>query len=88
VVVRAIRLHDGLEVAIKLLWRSRVPKDNWMTVIGWEPKLLTAAVVVPREAYILHQLNHPGVISYVDFFEDSEFLYLVGIPSYHWHVHQ
>ena len=98
VVVRALRVPDMEDVAIKILWRSKMPKEGWVAVTGWEPKLLTTPVVVPKEAHILRQISHPGVIAYVDYFEDDNFLYLVrcfDIPNLasisadeRWHVHQ
>lgn len=77
VVVRALRVPDMQDVAVKILWRTKMPKEGWVAVTGWEPKLLTTPVVVPREAHILRQISHPGVIAYVDYFEDDNFLYLV-----------
>lgn len=83
VVVRAFRIPDMQDVAIKIVWRTKMPKEGWVAVTGWEPKLLTTSVVVPKEAHILRQLSHPGVIAYVDYFEDDNFLYLVGHPCPH-----
>jgi len=82
VVLRAIRARDMQEVAIKIVWRSKMPKEGWVTVTGWEAKLLTTPVVVPKEAHILRQISHPGVISFVDYFDDHNFLYLVSMVRY------
>lgn len=78
VVVRAMRMEDMREVAIKIVWRCKMPNDSWVAVTGWEDKLLSTPVVVSREAHILRQICHPGVISYIDYFEDHTFVYLVS----------
>lgn len=77
VVVRAVREQDMQEVAIKIVWRNRMPKEAWLAVTGWEERLLTTPVIVTKEAHILRQISHPGVISYIDYFDDHNFLYLV-----------
>lgn len=77
-VLRALRQQDMQEVAIKIVWRNKMPKEGWVAVTGWEPKLLTTPVLVPKEAHILRRIDHPGVISFLDYFEDEHFLYLVS----------
>lgn len=77
VVVRAISVPDMQDVAVKIIYRDKMPHEAWVAVTGWEPRLLTTPVVVPREAHILRQINHPGVIGFVDYFEDEHFIYLV-----------
>ena len=77
-VVRAIRKFDGLQVAVKLMWRDRIPKEAWLEAQGWDPKHPTMTYMIPKEAYVLRKVNHPGIIQYIDLFEDCKFVYLVS----------
>ncbi|KAJ3073121.1 hypothetical protein HDU98_002210 [Podochytrium sp. JEL0797] len=68
-VTTAVRVSDGVDVAVKFILRDKVPVKGWArdSVLG----------VVPTEVYILKSVNHPNVIKYLDYFSDNTYLYLV-----------
>ncbi|PWN97381.1 kinase-like protein [Tilletiopsis washingtonensis] len=68
-VVSATRNADGLPVAVKFIWKDKVPTHGWVR----DPTL----GVVPMEAFVLKVVDHPGVVKFVDLFDDDEFFYLV-----------
>jgi serine/threonine protein kinase len=37
---------------------------------------------VPMEAYVLRNVKHSGVVSFIDLFEDSTYFYLVTYFDY------
>ncbi|KAJ3233349.1 hypothetical protein HDU81_002330 [Chytriomyces hyalinus] len=61
VVVRATRLMDGREVAVKFIDTEKIPREMWLPIPSHPNGNL-----VPPEVAILHQLQHPGVIQYLD----------------------
>lgn len=88
-VVRAVRLHDQLDVAVKFIFKDKVPAHGWVTTRQWgdDSHLSTKGIVkrqdgqltriLPMEAYVLRNVRHPGVVSFVDLFEDDTYFYLV-----------
>ncbi|KAI9143152.1 kinase-like domain-containing protein [Paraphysoderma sedebokerense] len=68
-VVTAIRLSDDVEVAVKFIFRNKVPRNAWVK----DPVLGS----VPSEISFLRQINHPNVIGFLDFYQDRIFFYLI-----------
>lgn len=77
VVVRAIRREDGYQVAIKLMWKHKMPKESWVPVRGWDEAEPELCYQVPKEAYVLKIMQHPGIVAFEDLFEDQHFVYLL-----------
>ncbi|ORZ32816.1 kinase-like domain-containing protein, partial [Catenaria anguillulae PL171] len=75
-VVTAIRVEDQVEVAVKFIFKDKVPVHSLVKdpVLG----------VIPMEVYILKNMRHPNIIGFHDFFTDKRFYYLVmelhGVP--------
>ena len=81
-VVRAVRLADGLGVAVKFIERQKIPAHGWVKSRAWgeAPGLAPAvdgARLLPLEAFLLRSINHEGVVRFVDLFEDQKYFYLV-----------
>ncbi|KAK9762932.1 hypothetical protein K7432_010841 [Basidiobolus ranarum] len=72
-VINGIHRYDGQEVAIKFIVKDKVPSQSWV----YDTELGT----VPMEVYLLKNLRHENIIKYLDFFEDSCYVYL--IMEYH-----
>lgn len=68
-VVSAIRNIDQRPVAVKFIWKSKVPTHGWVR----DPTL----GVIPLEAFVLRVVDHPCVVKFIDLFDDEEFFYLV-----------
>ncbi|TKY87711.1 hypothetical protein EX895_003292 [Sporisorium graminicola] len=68
-VVAAKRNSDGLPVAVKFIFKNKVPAHGWVR----DPKL----GVIPMEAFVLKVVDHPGVVKYIDLFDDRQFFYLI-----------
>ncbi|GAC72335.1 signal transduction serine/threonine kinase [Moesziomyces antarcticus T-34] len=68
-VVAARRNLDGLPVAVKFIFKDKVPAHGWVR----DPKL----GVIPMEAFVLKVVDHPGVVKFIDLFNDRNFFYLV-----------
>ncbi|PWN90840.1 kinase-like protein [Acaromyces ingoldii] len=68
-VVRATRDRDGMPVAVKFIWKNKVPTHGWVRDqdLG----------VIPMEAFVLKAVDHPCVVKFVDLFDDDEFFYLI-----------
>ncbi|KAJ3003584.1 hypothetical protein HKX48_001695 [Thoreauomyces humboldtii] len=68
-VCSAVSLLDGQEVAVKFILKSKVPAQGWArdSELG----------VVPMEVFMLKNISHSNIISYIDFYEDMTFFYLV-----------
>ncbi|KAI9179645.1 hypothetical protein H9P43_004973 [Blastocladiella emersonii ATCC 22665] len=75
-VVTASRVSDDLEVAVKFIFKDKVPVHSLVK----DPEL----GVIPMEVYILKNMKHPNIIGFHDFFVDNRFYYLVmelhGVP--------
>ncbi|KAF8580442.1 Pkinase-domain-containing protein, partial [Ramaria rubella] len=59
----------GYEVAVKFIQINKVPRWGWSD----DPDLGR----VPTEAALLKLLDHPGIIKFLDLFQDQEYFYLV-----------
>ncbi|KAF9187289.1 hypothetical protein BGZ49_004061 [Haplosporangium sp. Z 27] len=68
-VISAIRNSDGMEVAVKFIFRDKVPAHGWAK----DPEL----GVIPMEIYALKNVSHPNIIGFLGSFSDSRYFYLV-----------
>ncbi|KAI8850336.1 kinase-like domain-containing protein [Chytridium lagenaria] len=68
-VFAGVRRVDGLEVAVKVVAKVRIPSSSWA-----KDKDLG---VVPMEVFILKNVRHPNVIAYRDYFKDEKHVYLL-----------
>ncbi|PWN27590.1 Pkinase-domain-containing protein, partial [Jaminaea rosea] len=68
-VVSATRNEDSLPVAVKFIWKTKVPSHGWVR----DPTL----GVIPLEAFVLRVVDHPCVVKFHELFDDEEFFYLV-----------
>jgi hypothetical protein len=62
---------DGVEVAVKFINKIRQPGSSPLPMAGDEP----------MECYILRNVRHDNVISYIEQFEDDSFFYVVSRPT-------
>ncbi|KAJ3017237.1 hypothetical protein HKX48_003658 [Thoreauomyces humboldtii] len=69
-VVAARRLTDHCPVAVKFLYKDRIPVTHLLR----DRQL--GGFVAP-EVFILKRLDHMHIIKYLDFFEDEKFFYLI-----------
>ncbi|CAO3615284.1 unnamed protein product [Cunninghamella blakesleeana] len=67
-VLSAYNRHTGMEVAVKFIFRDKVPYHSWVR---------TEQGLLPMEIYVLKNVRHPNVIQYLDNYEDDKFFYLV-----------
>ncbi|KAI9300026.1 kinase-like domain-containing protein [Cunninghamella echinulata] len=67
-VLSAYNRHTGMEVAVKFIFRDKVPYHSWVR---------TEQGLLPMEIYVLKNVHHPNVIQYLDNYEDDKFFYLV-----------
>ncbi|KAL2915862.1 hypothetical protein HK105_204563 [Polyrhizophydium stewartii] len=68
-VCSARRIVDGLDVAVKFIIRERMTHAAW--VIDRDLGR------VPLEVYILKNVKHENIVSFVDYLEDAHFCYLI-----------
>lgn len=68
-VVRATRDLDGMQVAVKFIWKDKVPSHGWVRDDEFG--------VIPMEAFVLKVVDSPFVVKFVDLFHDDQFFYLV-----------
>lgn len=68
-VVSATRNSDGMPLAVKFIWKDKVPSHGWVRdpVLG----------VIPLEAFVLRVVDHPCVVKFIELFDDDAFFYLV-----------
>ncbi|KAL1918926.1 uncharacterized protein VTP21DRAFT_2307 [Calcarisporiella thermophila] len=68
-VVSAVRNCDGAEVAVKFIFRNKVPAHSWAAdpVYG----------LIPMEAFVLRQARHKNIVGFLDLFQDECYFYLV-----------
>lgn len=68
-VVSAKRTLDGREVAVKFIHKDKVPVHGWIQDgrLGY----------IPMEIYVIKNFSHPGMIAYLDMYDDFKFFYLV-----------
>jgi hypothetical protein len=68
-VCTALDKQRNVEVAVKFIYKyPNVRQGMRIHMIGHEP----------RESHILSRLNHPGIISFIDLFEDAEYFYMAS----------
>ncbi|KAG0204259.1 hypothetical protein BGX28_003754 [Mortierella sp. GBA30] len=68
-VVSATRNSDQKEVAVKFIFRGKVPVHGWAK----DPEL----GVIPMEVYVLRNVQHPNIIGFLNVYQDWQFFYLV-----------
>lgn len=68
-VLKAERLRDGKEVAIKFIYRFSINSSNWL----FDPEL----GMIPSEIYYLKSLRHSGIIQFLDYFDDGRYVYMI-----------
>ncbi|KAG0209055.1 hypothetical protein BGX28_000155 [Mortierella sp. GBA30] len=68
-VVSATRNSDHKEVAVKFIFRDKVPVHGWAK----DPEL----GVIPMEIYVLRNVQHPNIIGFLNVYQDLKFFYLV-----------
>ncbi|KAI1314602.1 hypothetical protein EDD11_001945 [Mortierella claussenii] len=68
-VVSATRRSDYKEVAVKFIFRDKVPVHGWAK----DPEL----GVIPMEIYVLRNVQHTNIIGFLNAYQDSKFFYLV-----------
>ncbi|KAJ3052821.1 hypothetical protein HK097_005583, partial [Rhizophlyctis rosea] len=68
-VCSARRKTDGVTVAVKFMYKDRIPVTSWLR----DRQLGT----VPLEVFILKRLNHPSIVKFLGYYEDTKFFYLV-----------
>lgn len=68
-VVSAIQKNTRREVAVKFIFRDKVPAHAWAkdSDLG----------MIPMEIYVLKNVRHPSIIAFLDAYQDSKFFYLV-----------
>jgi serine/threonine protein kinase len=68
-VVSAKERSTGIERAVKFIFRNKIPQHSWVKdrELG----------IIPMEIYILKNVNHPSIISYIDSYQDDHFCYLI-----------
>ena len=81
-VVKALRCRDGLPVAVKFIAKDRVLPRGWYDFPVPDGKGGTQMDRLPTEVFLLQKINHPGVVSFVDLFDDDDFFYLVSSHAY------
>ncbi|OZJ06525.1 hypothetical protein BZG36_00544 [Bifiguratus adelaidae] len=68
-VMSARRHCDQREVAVKFIIKSKVTATGWQN----DPQL----GMIPVEIFILRNVRHENIISYIDTFQDTKYFYLV-----------
>lgn len=68
-VLAATEIATGKPVTIKFILKERIPVTHW--------KRDRQMGTVPVEIFMLKRLQHPNIISFIEFFEDNTFFYLV-----------
>ncbi|KAJ3204422.1 hypothetical protein HDU67_009535 [Dinochytrium kinnereticum] len=69
VVVAAVRVRDGLDVAVKFIFKDKIPPTAW--------KRDRTHGIIPIEAFILKRISHKNIVRFLDVYEDPNFFYLV-----------
>ncbi|KAF8988356.1 hypothetical protein BGZ52_011316 [Haplosporangium bisporale] len=68
-VVSATRNSDHKEVAVKFIFRDKVPVHGWAK----DPEL----GIIPMEIYVLRNVQHPNIIGFLNVYQDFKYFYLV-----------
>ncbi|KAJ3110330.1 hypothetical protein HDU96_006714 [Phlyctochytrium bullatum] len=69
IVLAAVRIKDGLDVAIKMIFKDRIPPSAL--------KRDRSLGVIPIEAFILKRISHKNIVRFLDVFEDPNFYFVV-----------
>lgn len=62
------RVSDKKRCAVKFILKSKVSPTSW---------IVDDDDVVPFEVYLLKRLDHPNIVKFLDYFEDTKYIYLV-----------
>lgn len=80
-VVRAIRNADKRVVAVKFIFRDKVPSHGWVRISNWDGGAAAGRMeqerTIPMEAYVLRNCRHDGIVGFIDLFESDKYFYLV-----------
>lgn len=68
-VVSATRNSDHKEVAVKFIFRDKVPVHGWAK----DPEL----GIIPMEIYVLRNVQHSNIIGFLNVYQDFKYFYLV-----------
>lgn len=68
-VLKGRRLRDDCPIAVKFILKRLVNKTAWV----FNPEL----GMVPLEVHFLQTLSHPGIVQFLDYFDDGKYVYLV-----------
>ena len=68
-VLKAERVKDGYKVAVKFIYKLNINANNW--TFDCELGL------IPTEVFFLKNLNHRGIVQFLDYFEEDRYAYLV-----------
>ncbi|KAI8829405.1 kinase-like domain-containing protein [Chytriomyces cf. hyalinus JEL632] len=71
-VVSGTRNLDRVQVAVKFMFKDRIPMGQG----GWK-RDYELNCVVPMEVFIMRRLEHENIVQFYDVFEDSVFVYIV-----------
>ncbi|RUO96815.1 kinase-like domain-containing protein [Jimgerdemannia flammicorona] len=68
-VVSATQYSNNREVAVKFIFKDKVPENGWAcdAQLG----------VIPMEIYVLKNVRHANIIEFIDTFQDDKYFYLV-----------
>ncbi|EPZ33618.1 kinase-like protein [Rozella allomycis CSF55] len=78
-VVVANRIIDDAEVAVKFIMKDQLLDSQWIVDDNLGK--------VPLEVYYLYRLKHPNIISFLDYYEDDDYAYLVTeLFGTEWHI--
>lgn len=73
-VVTAIDVASSQHVAVKFVEKRKIPSWGWCH----DPELGQ----VPAEVALLRTLDHPGIIKFIELFQDSLYFYVVSEPFF------
>jgi serine/threonine protein kinase len=65
IVFSGTRLSDQLEVAVKFIFKDRIPPGS-----GWK-KDRGLGKLVPVEVFVLRRLSHKNIVKFFDVYEDA-----------------
>jgi hypothetical protein len=68
-VISAIQKSTRREVAVKFIFREKVPAHAWANDADLG--------MIPMEIYVLKNVKHPSIIAFLDAYQDAKFFYLV-----------
>ncbi|RUS22513.1 kinase-like domain-containing protein [Endogone sp. FLAS-F59071] len=68
-VISATQHQDNREVAVKFIFRDKVPGSGW----AYDHEM----GVIPMEIYVLKTVRHKTIIEFIDTFQDDKYFYLI-----------